>query len=119
MSEHVRDPLMGTILIKKNTEVIRNMGTSGFTVTATREGDGLSVQMEFEQVSEEETKAMIGALLAQLEDLHGERFVANCIAHYFVANCIAHYMEETGKPFLQEGERTIGMIRGHEKERKR
>ncbi|SRR6266567_1502158 len=91
-----------TKLITSNT-VITRKGTSGFTVTATRTGDAVDVQMEFDVATRLECKAMVGMLLAQLEELQGERFVANCIAHY---------AQETGKQFFEEGDHRIVMIRG-------
>lgn len=71
-------------------------GTSGFTVTSTRQGDNVAVQIEFDVASSEECEAMVGMLLAQLEDLKGERFVAQCIDHYAQATGKARFKQESG-----------------------
>src|SRR2546430_966038 len=99
-----KETMTTTKLITDTQETTRT-GTSGFTVTSIRTGNAVEVLIEFDIASREECNAMIGMLLAQLEELHGERFVANCIAHY---------AEETGKKFMQEGDHEIVMIRGRQ-----
>jgi hypothetical protein len=94
-------------LITRDGREITRLGTSGFIVTAVRTGGDAKVLMDFDVASKEEAKAMVGMLLAQLEELHGERFVANCVEHY---------AEATGKQFLEEGGRRMFMIRGHRRD---
>lgn len=89
--------------ILKGKKTIERTGTSGFTVTSVRKGDAVDVQIELDIATGEECQAMVGMLLAQLEELQGERFVSQCIAHY---------AEETGKQFLEEGGQKMFMIRG-------
>jgi hypothetical protein len=95
-----------TTLLTNEEKLIERRGTSGFTVTATRKGDDVHVQMEFDIVSPEEAVAMIGELLAQLEELQGESFVANCIAHY---------ADSTHKKFYEEEDHAFVLIRGKAK----
>lgn len=92
-----------TMLENSDGKAVTRTGTAGLTVTSNRTGDHVDVQMEFDIATREEAQAMIGMLLAQLEGLHGERFVASCLAHY------AH---ETGKKIMEEGEHKFVMIRG-------
>lgn len=99
-----------TTLICNDGKTTTRTGTSGFTVTATREGDGLDVQMEFDQATLEESVAMIGAFLTQLEEMYGEGYVTACIAHYAT---------ETGKKFMEAGDHQIAMIRGFKRAKRR
>lgn len=95
-----------TVLVDRHGKEVERIGTSGLTVTALREGRDVEVLIECDVASPEECRSMIAMLLAQLEDLHGE---------WFVAWCLAHYAEETGKKFMQEGDHKIVMIRGRQR----
>lgn len=92
-----------TVLEDRHGHQVERVGTSGLTVTAVREGQEVEVLIEFDVASPEECSSMIAMLLAQLDDLHGERFVARCLAHY---------AEETGKVFMDKGDHKVVMIRG-------
>lgn len=93
-----------TILVRKDGQIIERAGTSGLTVTATRLHNDVEVLMEFDDASPEESIAMIGTLLAQLDELHGENFVAQCFNHYTL---------ETDKARTRVGKRDMVMIRGY------
>src|SRR5579884_4333745 len=93
-----------THLERRDGTTITRTGTSGFTVTSTRVGESVDVQMEFDTTTRDEMIAMVGMLLAQLDELQGE---------IFVAQCVNHYAEATGKPrFKDEGRADLVMIRG-------
>jgi hypothetical protein len=83
---------------------IGHVGTSGFTVTATREGDNVETRIEYSDIATDEMREMVCVLLCMLDDLQGEPFVASCFARY---------AQETGKRFMSEGNgRKLVMIRG-------
>ena len=92
-----------TILTTRDGKMLKRTGTSGLTVTGTRTGDNVAVEMEFDVATPEEGHAMIGSFLVQLEELLGENFIAQCLAHYG---------EETGKVIKRDGERDIVWIKG-------
>lgn len=90
---------------------ISHVGTSGFTVTGIREGDGLDVLIEIgENVPKDEMAALVSTLLTFLEEECGESFVAACLAHY---------AEETGKQMMEAGDHKIAMIRSGSRGRKK
>ncbi len=92
---------------KKGT--INHVGTSGFTVTSTRKGQGVYTQIEYSETSLEELREAVCVLLCWLEDGEGEKFVAGCFARY---------AQETGKQFIdQENGRKLVLIRGDSHER--
>lgn len=93
-----------TLIVKNDKETITHSGSTGFTVTATRQGDHLDVLMEFDRATAEEGVAMVGTVLTQLEELFGEGYVAACLAHY------AH---DTGKKFMEAGDHQVVMVRGY------
>lgn len=96
-----------THLERGDGSTVSRTGTSGFTVTSTRQGTHVDVQIEFDVASSEECEAMVGMLLVQLEELKGERFVAMCVDHY---------AQVTGKArFKQEGRADLVLIRGRKK----
>jgi len=90
-----------TLITEKGT--ITHEGTSGFTVTATRDGDHVETLIEYSPNGADEMREMVCVLLCMLEDTRSERFVASCLARY---------AEETGKQFMEAGARKIVMIRG-------
>jgi hypothetical protein len=92
-----------TIITRNDKSNVAHIGTSGFTVTALRDGEHLDVLMEFDQATREEGVAMVATVLTQLEEIYGESFVA--------AIC-AHYAKDTNKKFMDVGDHTIGIIRG-------
>lgn len=92
-----------TVLTMNNEKTVTHTGTSGFTVTATRDGDNLEVLMEFDHATLEEGVAMVATVLTQLEEMYGEAYVA--------AIC-GHYAQDTGKKFFTEGDHAVGIIRG-------
>jgi hypothetical protein len=92
-----------TTLTNNDGKTTIRTGTSGFTVTAQRDGVNLSVLMEFDQATLEEGVAMVATVLTQLEEMYGEAYVA--------AIC-GHYAEDTGKKFFTEGDHKVGIIRG-------
>ena len=95
-----------TTLINNAGKTVTRTGTSGFTVTGVREGQHLNVLMEFDEASHDEAVAMVATVLTQLEELHGEGFVAAILAHY---------AEDTGKEMLEAGDHKIAMIRGYKR----
>lgn len=85
---------------------ITHQGTSGFTVTITREGYDCYTEIEYSDMSEDETREMMCTLLCMLEEKCGEPFVTSCFARY---------AQETGKEvFDQENGRRIVIIRGED-----
>ncbi len=94
-----------TTLITNENKTTMHGGTSGFTVTAKRDPDGvgLTVLMEFDQATREEGVAMVATLLTQLEELYGESYVAACLSHYVL---------DTKKQLMEAGDHQIAMIRG-------
>ena len=98
-----------TTLVTNKKATITRRGTSGFTVTATREGPHLDVLMDFDQATKEEGVAMVATLLTQLEALFGEGYVTACIAHYAA---------DTGKKFMEAGDHQIAMLRGERRAKK-
>lgn len=92
-----------TTTLVTNKGTITHSGTSGFTVTATRTGDDVETLIEYSDISADEMREMMCVLLCMLDDLNGERFVAQCFGRY---------AEETGKQFYIEGDRKLVMIRG-------
>lgn len=95
--------MVTTKLITPEKEITQK-GTSGFTVTATREGDRVDTRIEYSETPVDEMREMICVLLCMLDDLRGEKFVASCFARY---------AEETNKRFLsQDNGRKLVMIRG-------
>jgi len=93
-----------TTLTTAEKGTITHTGTSGFTVTAQREGDHVETLIEYSAVKTDEMREMVCVLLCMLEDLAGEPFVASCCARY---------AQETGKRFLVQGDgRKLVMIRG-------
>jgi len=99
-----------TIIIKQDGKVIERTGTSGLTITSTRLDNDVDVLIEFEDASPEESIAMIGVLLATLDEIHGENFVAQCFNHY---------AEETGKMRTRVGKRDVVHIRGDADKKRR
>jgi hypothetical protein len=95
-----------TTITYRNGKTVTNSGTSGLTLTGRRNGEDVQVQIEFDLTTEEEATATIGTMLTKLEELHGEAFVAACIAHY------AH---ETGKVQQRPGKRDRVVIRHRNK----
>jgi hypothetical protein len=84
---------------------ITRIGTAGLTVTSTRVGSDVNVQMEFDFTTQEECMALVGTLLFQLDELYGENLVTQCFAHY---------ADEAGKPLHRlPGKRDRYIIRGH------
>lgn len=82
------------------------VGTAGAAIVA-QHPDGqpptaLHVQIELDIPRADEAVAMFGALLTQLEELQGENFVAQILAHY------AH---ETNRIIKREGKRDIAIFR--------
>lgn len=94
-----------TNLITNKGEEFAHSGTGGLTLTSTREGASVSVQMEFDFLTKEETIAALGMLLVQLDELHGENLVAQCLNHYALS---------TNKPRFKrdEGQADLVLIRG-------
>lgn len=91
-----------TLTTHKGT--IRHTGTSGFTVTATRIGDGVDTLIEWSETSLDELREMICVLLCMLDEKEGEEYVASCFGRY---------AQETGKKFLEAGDgHKLVMIRG-------
>ncbi len=83
---------------------ITHDGTSGFTVTATREGNEVYTQIEYSKISLAEMREMVCVLLCMLEDLEGE---------HFITSCFARYAQETGKKFFdEENGRKLVILRG-------
>jgi hypothetical protein len=93
-----------TIIMRKDGTKIERTGTSGLTVTATRVGNDVEVLMEFDDASAQESIAMIGTLLVQLDENHGENFVAQCFNHY---------AQEMDKPRTRIGKRDMVKISGY------
>jgi hypothetical protein len=92
-----------TKLITDKGEVVQH-GTSGFTVTAEREGSDVYTKVEYSSVQASEMREMVAVLLTMLDELEGEKFVASCFARY---------AEETHKRFfVQENGRKLVLIRG-------
>jgi chaperonin GroEL (HSP60 family) len=98
-----------TTLVTNEKKTLTRTGTSGFTVTATREGQHLEVLMDFDQATKEEGVAMVATVLTQLEELFGEGYVTACVAHYAA---------DTGKKFMEAGDHQIAMIRGYRRAKK-
>lgn len=93
-----------TTALTTDKGVIIHAGTSGFTVTAIREGDDVETRIEYSEVVVDEMREMVCVLLCVLEDLESEAFVASCFGRY---------AQETGKKFFTEGNgRKLVMIRG-------
>ncbi|SRR6266699_3922884 len=92
-----------TTIEKSDGTTIHHTGTSGATLTAIREGNHVETLMEFDQITREESIAMFGTLLVQLEELGGESYVAEIFAHYAT---------DTGKQFYEAGDHKIGIVRG-------
>jgi hypothetical protein len=94
-----------TTLSTSARKIVTHTGTSGFTVTAKRDPDGVGLQvlMEFDQATLEEGVAMVGTLLTQLEEMYGESYVAACLGHYAT---------DTGKKLMEAGDHHIVMVRG-------
>jgi hypothetical protein len=90
--------------MRKDGQIVERTGTSGFTVTATRLDSDVDVLVEFDDASPEESVAMIGTLLATLDELHGENFVTQCFNHY---------AQETDKQRTRVGKRDMVVIGGY------
>lgn len=91
-----------TLTTDKGT--IERTGTSGFTVTATREGNDCFTEIEYSDIRLDELREMVCVLLTMLDEKEGEAFVTSCFARY---------AEETGKKFMSEGNgRKLVMLRG-------
>jgi hypothetical protein len=100
---------MTTTTIEYNDgHIVARHGTCGLTITSTRSGDNVGdhvdVKMEFDMSTQEECAALVGTLLTQLEEMHGENLVVQCIAHY------AH---DTGKVIKRQGKRDLVFMRGY------
>lgn len=87
-----------------DNEPTAHTGTSGITITATRIDDNVDVKMEIVMASLLEGKAMIGAFLAQLEDVYGENFVVQCTNHY---------AQDKDKVIKRSGKRDLIYMHGH------
>lgn len=97
---------MNTVTTKITTQegTITHQGTSGFTVTAIREGNDVDTLIEYSEVEVDEMREMVGVLLCILEHLEGEQFVASCFARY---------AQEMGKKFFEyEDGRKLVIMRG-------
>jgi len=104
---------MTVITTIRNTgkETISHVGTSGFTVTGNRAGDGLDVQIEIgSDIAREEAVALIGTFLTFCEEQFDESFVAACLGHYAA---------ETGKKMYEAGDHKIAMVRGGNRGKRR
>jgi hypothetical protein len=89
----------------RDGHTITRVGTDGVAVVA-QHPDGappeaLHVQIELDIQKEPVAIAMFGALLTQLEEIQGENFVAQILAHY------AH---ETNRIIKREGKRDIAIF---------
>ena len=80
---------MITTTLTTHKGTITHTGTSGFTVTATREGDHVETRIEYSSVPADEMREMVCCLLCMLEDLESEQFIASCFARYEIgrASC--------------------------------
>lgn len=93
-----------TIIKRKDGQTIERTGTSGLTVTATRDGNYVNVLIEFDNADYGESKAMIASLLSHLDENYGENFVAQCFNHYAM---------DMNKKRTRVGGRDLVVIRGH------
>jgi L-asparaginase II len=93
-----------TIIVRKDGRIIERTGTSGLTVTSIRLDNGLDVLVEFDDASPDASVAMIGTLLAVLDELHGENFVTQCFNHY---------AQDMDKQRTRVGKRDMVIIRGY------
>src|SRR5260221_14027263 len=95
---------MITTSLTTDKGTITQTGTSGFTVTCTREGDAVNTKIEYRQMRLDEMREMVAVLLTMLDEKEGEQFITSCFARY---------AEETGKTFFSEGNgRKLVMLRG-------
>ncbi len=95
---------MITTSLTTDKGTITHKGTSGFTVTAIRQGIGVDTLIEYSPLAKDELREMVCVLLCMLEEKAGEKFIASCFARY---------AEETGKKFMSEGNgRKLVMIKG-------
>jgi len=83
------------IIVRNDGERIERHGTSGLTLISQRNGDAAEILIEHDYASPKETIAMIGVLLASLEEHFSENFVVQCFRHY---------AEETGKVSVKVGQ---------------
>ena len=68
--------------LKMEGKRITHTGTSGMTVTGTRQGDDLTTLVEISDASPEELGEMVVALLAELHKDRGEDFVMAILNRY-------------------------------------
>ena len=83
---------------------INHIGTSGLTITSTREGNGVYTQIEYSQTTIDELREAMCVLLCWLEEVENEALVTSIFARY---------AQETGKKqYDQENGRVLVIMRG-------